>query len=114
MEEYGVLRAGLRLSEGVAQQRNPFRLNLEGVVQELLASSSVGHFVAGPIATIASLLGIRDRSRIKDLIAGTEAPPYALVWNQLTPEARESVLMAIGALKASPGTVAPVTLGVTT
>ena len=101
MDEYAVTRAGLRLAEGLAQRRNPFRLNLEGVVQELLASSSVERFVAGPIATIAALLGHRDRTAIKKLISGEQAPAYAMQWDVLTPEEREAVLMAVAAACAS-------------
>jgi hypothetical protein len=101
MDEYAVTRAGLRLAEGTAQQRNPFRLNLEGVVQELLASSSVERFVAGPIATIASFLGIRNRTLIKELIAGEQVPEYSLDWMSLSGDEREAVLMAVAAASAS-------------
>lgn len=108
MDEYAVTRAGLRLAEHTAQQKNPFRLNLEGVVQELLASSSVERFVSGPIATIASLLGLRDRKIVKSLIAGEESPAYAMDWAALTGEEREAVLMAVGAASASVSTFGPV------
>lgn len=104
MDEYGVTRAGLRLAEGLAQRRNPFRLNLEGVVQELLASSSAERFVAGPIATIAALLGYRDRTAIKRLVSGEQSPAYAMQWGTLTPEEREAVLMAVAAASASVST----------
>jgi hypothetical protein len=109
MDEYAVTRAGLRLAEGTAQQKNPFRLNLEGVVQELLASSSVERFVSGPIATIASLLGIRDRKVVKALIAGEQSPDYAMDWTSLTVDEREAVLMAVAAASAKASTSAPAT-----
>lgn len=104
MDEYAVTRAGLRLAESTAQQKNPFRLNLEGVVQELLASSSVERFVSGPIATIASLLGHRDRKIVKALIAGEETPSYAMDWVSLSVDEREAVLMAVAAASASTST----------
>lgn len=97
MDEYAVSRAGLRLVEAVSQRKNPFRLNLEGVIQELLASSSVERFVAGPIATIAGLLGHRDRTLVKKLISGEETPSYSITWSELSVEEREAVLMAIAA-----------------
>jgi len=101
MDEYAVSRAGLRISEAIAR-RNPFRLNLEGVVQELLASSQAELYVTGPIATIASLLGERDRTTIKRLISGEAVPSYALHWKDLSEEQRESVLVAVAACHASP------------
>ncbi len=97
MEEYGALRAGIRLSEGTALQRNPFRLNLEGVIQELLASSDVERFVAGPIATIAGLLGERDRTVIKKYVSGEAIPAFDIAWASLSAEHREATLMAIAA-----------------
>ncbi|MFL5612426.1 MAG: hypothetical protein ACJ796_02045 [Gemmatimonadaceae bacterium] len=102
MDEYAVTRAGLRVAEGLVR-RNPFRLNLEGVVQELLASSQVELYVAGPIATIASLLGERDRKRIKRLIAGEEAPDFSAQWAQFSEEEREAILVAVSACRATPG-----------
>ena len=107
MDEYAVTRAGLRLAEGTAQQRNPFRLNLEGVVQELLASSNVERFVSGPIATIASLLGQRDRKVIKALITGEASPAYAMDWASLSVDEREAVLMAVSAASANASTSSP-------
>lgn len=114
MDEYAVTRAGLRLGEATAQQRNPFRLNLEGVVQELLASSGVERFVAGPIATIAGLLGHRDRTVVKQLISGERTPAYAMQWDALSTDEREAVLMAVAAVSANapasmPGVAPPST-----
>jgi hypothetical protein len=108
MDEYAVTRAGLRLAEHTAKQKNPFRLNLEGVVQELLASGNVERFVSGPIATIASLLGISDRTVVKALISGQESPAYAIDWTGLTNEEREAVLMAVAAASAKVSTSIPV------
>lgn len=109
MDEYGVTRAGLRLGEAVAQ-RNLFRLNLEGVVQELLASSDVELYVTGQIATIASLLGERDRTKIKRLIAGEESPAFSMHWADLSDDEREAVLVAVAACFAAKGTSKAVSL----
>lgn len=96
MEEHGILRAGLRVAEGNAQQRNPFRLNMEGVVQELLASAHLELFIAGPIATMAARL-CQDRSRVKRLIDGEESPEItgAGDWASLERDQREAILMGI-------------------
>jgi len=53
MEEFGVERAGLRLTEYLAGKSHPFRDNIEGVIQELLASSDVAWYIAGRNATLA-------------------------------------------------------------
>lgn len=100
MEEYGTTRAGLRLAELTARRTHPFRLNLEGVIQELMTSSAVDRFVAARINTIAALLGETDRTVIKRLVAGELAPPYATNWGGLTEDEREAVLVAIAAASA--------------
>jgi hypothetical protein len=108
MEEYAVSRAGLRIAEGLALKRNPFRLNLEGVVQEVLASSTVERFVAAQIATIAALLGHKDRTIIKKMIAGEQAPQYSLNWAALSEDEREAVLLAVAAACAPTSRSIPV------
>jgi hypothetical protein len=97
MEEYGTTRAGLRLAEATAQRHHSFRDNLEGVIQELLASSAVERFVTGRIATIARLLGERDRTIVKQMIEGAAAPLYAVQWSSWSPEEREAILVAAAA-----------------
>ena len=94
IEETGSTRAGLRIGESMARHQDPFRLNLEGVVQELLASSEAERFVAGPIATIASLLGERDRTAVKQFIAGKQPPIVQADWDNLDELQREAVLVA--------------------
>ncbi len=95
IEETGSTRAGLRIAEPMAQRKDPFRLNLEGVVQELLASSDVERFIAGPIATIAKLLGERDRTAIKGLIEGHKPPMVDAAWDDLDDLQREALLVAV-------------------
>ena len=100
LEEHAATRAGLRVAESTARRKVPFRLNLEGVVQELLASSNVERFVAGPIATMAALLGLRDRTLVKQLISGASRPAFCANWTELEEEEREAVLMAVAAANA--------------
>jgi hypothetical protein len=102
IEDNGSVWAGLRIGESTAQQRDPFRLNLEGVVQELLASSDVERFVAGPIATIASLLRERDRTVIKQFITGKKPPMVKAEWAKLDDVQREAVLVAMCAAARRP------------
>jgi len=104
IDEHNVSRAGLRLSEATAMRVDPFRLNMEGVVQELLASSNVERFVAGRIVTIAALLGERDRKVVKKLVAGQKPTYLAANWNQLDEKEREAALMAVAAARSDAAT----------
>jgi hypothetical protein len=99
IEEHSVSRAGLRLTEGTAMRVDIFRLNMEGVVQELLASSNVERFVAGRIATIAALLGERDRKIVKKLVEGRKPAYLTAHWDALDERQREAALMAVAAAR---------------
>ena len=102
IEDTGSTRAGLRIGEGTAKRKDPFRLNLEGVVQELLASSDVERFVAGPIATIASLLGEDDRTVIKRYVEGTKPDLLQTAWADFDGLQREALLIALCAGLSTP------------
>ncbi len=97
MDEYGATRAGIRLTEPFAQQKNVPRLNLEGVIQELLSSSPVERYFAGAIAQIARYLE-EDRTRIKAYVNGEETYQGLGEWDGYSTEERESVLVAFAAL----------------
>ncbi len=101
IEETGSTRAGLRTIESLAKRKDPFRLNLEGVVQELLASSDVERFIAGPIATIASRLG-EDRPVVKEYIDGRRPELVKAAWDDLDELQREAVLVALCAGLSNP------------
>lgn len=96
MAEYQVRRAGIRLTEPTAQSTSAERLNLEGVIQELLSSSDVEAYFAGPIATIAARLGEADRSRVKEYFEG-QAFMGLEGWSDYTREQRESIVTAVAA-----------------
>ena len=94
--EYDVALAGIRLAEPIARSVDRSRLHIEGVLQELLASSTVISYFYGPIATIARLLGEEDRRVIKKYINGL---PFGQIanWVKLVPSQRESILVAVAA-----------------
>lgn len=98
MDEYGVRRAGIRLTEYTARRTSKERLNLEGVVQELLSSSAVEQYFAGTIATIAAWLGESDRSRVKGFFEGMEFMEMDS-WTDYSRERRESIVTAVAALQ---------------
>lgn len=101
IEEFDVNRAGLKLVEHTAHGRHEFRMNLEGVVQELLASSPVDRYFAGRIDRLTFLLGEGSRPRVRQYIRGEEPFDRVPAWDQYRRvEVRESVLAAVAALSA--------------
>lgn len=71
--EYRVTSAGVRTSEPVARRPSVLRANIEGVIQELLGARAFPSYFAGPLATVASRLGIPARD-IKSYATGEHAP----------------------------------------
>ena len=94
--EYGVALAGIRLAESVARRIPRRRLHVEGVVQELLASSSVESYFYGSIASIARLLGEPDRRVVTGYAEGKPFREFE-GWSDLAREQRESILVATAA-----------------
>jgi len=97
IDEYGSTRAGIRLAEPIAQHMSLERLHIEGVLQELLASSPVQCYFYGAIAKMASLLGVEARADVKQFIEG-RAFRGIPGWAQMASEQRESILAAVAAL----------------
>ena len=96
ISEYRVVVAGIRLAEPVARKPPPrSRLHVEGVIQELLASSTVEAYFYGPIASMARLLEEPTKA-IKRYVAGD---PFRDVrgWTERKPQQRESILVAVAA-----------------
>lgn len=98
LREYGVQQAGIRVTEAAAQGLSLERVQMEGVIQEAFASSDLGAYYVGQIASISSRVGI-DRARFKPLVAGEEAWEVDS-WDKMTKEGREALLCAVGAARA--------------
>lgn len=96
--EYRADCAGIRTTEPIAQP-NVLRVNIEGVIQELLASGAVATYFAGPIATMAGLLKINPRSRVKKFVSGEENYPDTTSWAKYSPEQREALLASLAAME---------------
>jgi hypothetical protein len=105
MEEFNVQRAGLRLAEPIAKASYPFRDNIEGVIQELLASSAVEYHVAGINSRLTAKLGLGDKTLFKSFCDGTASPEFITKWSEIKPEYREPVLAAVAALRGKAGMV---------
>ena len=100
MDDLEVTRAGIRLTESVALSRSEFRDNIEGVIQELLASSTVESYVAGGNGVLSARLGLSDKKLFKQYCKGEKAPEFAKGWATLKLEQREAVLAAIASLRS--------------
>jgi hypothetical protein len=96
--EYDVKRAGLRLAEGVSSNKDPFRIGIEAVLQELLSSSSVERYFCGRINSIAALIEGISTQDMKPLISGEKRFREMDTWGEMKPEQRESFLTAYAAL----------------
>ncbi len=97
LREYRIRKAGLRMTEGVADA-DPRRLQMEGVIQEAFASSFLESYFVGRIASISSRVGI-DKSAFKPLINERQDGPVEN-WSQMSALQREAILCAIGAKNA--------------
>lgn len=96
--EYGVCYAGIRITEFNSQNLDIFRLNVEGVVQEVLANSTVEKYFCGTISTIASLLGESSQD-IKSYFSADLVYASLKEWDKYQKEERESIITAIAALE---------------
>lgn len=106
LNEYGVRRAAIRVSEVAGKyqpkltQKAIERFNLEGVLQESLASCEVERYVAGRISTLSSLANLPPKA-FKRLAEGEdvfEHFPAENDWYGLSLEERESALACFAAL----------------
>ncbi|MFC5441083.1 hypothetical protein [Rhodanobacter ginsenosidimutans] len=99
IREYEISRAGLRVTESTAQTLSVSRIEIEGVIQEAFASSSLNSYYCGQISTIASRVGIA-RADFKPYVDGTKIFDGVENWNELRSEEREAVFAALGAVNA--------------
>ena len=97
LHEYSAERAGVRVTESNSQHKNIRRIELEGVIQESFASSTLESYYCGQISNISKLIGI-NRTEFKPIVDGTRDFTRVENWMSLTTtEQRESVLVALGA-----------------
>lgn len=97
INENNVRYACIRIAESNAMRVNIPRIYFEGVIQELIASSTIEKYYVGQISNISSKLEI-DRSAFKPLAAGKINYEEIMIWEKLSLEERESILAAISAL----------------
>lgn len=96
LREYDITEAGIRILEPTAQRISIERVQIEGVIQEALASSEVRQYYVGQISNIASRNGLK-RTEFKPLVDGEMMLEGFENWDDLTKTEREAVLCAMGA-----------------
>jgi len=97
--EYDISIAGIRLNETIAQSPSHFRINIEGVIQELFANSSINSYFCGNISSISSALK-ESTKIIKAYIDGSLLYEDIEDWKtKYKNEERETILIAISALE---------------
>lgn len=89
--------ACIRVTESIVRKISVERINIEAVIQELIASSSIEKYYVGQIATISAKLGIA-REKFKPIIESKESKcEFFDDWNQYNKEEKESLLAALSA-----------------
>lgn len=95
LTEYDITKAGIRIPESNAQTISIERTQIEGVIQELFASSTLTTYYIGQIASISKKINI-DRSDFKKFISGELDFKTVENWNNLTAMDKESLFTALG------------------
>jgi hypothetical protein len=97
INEFKITNACIRIAESTAQGSNISRVYIEGVIQELFASSTIQKYIVGQISNISSNLGI-ERSDFKPYAEGKKKFLNVENWETYSLEERESFISAISAL----------------
>jgi len=97
INENKVSRGCIRITESNAQRINISRIYLEGVIQEMFASSTITSYYTGQISSISNKLSI-DRKDFKKLLSGDKNFQIIQNWTDYNEEERESILASISAL----------------
>lgn len=94
--ENQVNKACIRTTEITAQKTSIERINIEAIIQELFASSTIEKYYIGQISNISAKLGIA-REDFKKVIDSKE---YDFIedWNKFNKEEKESLLASLSAL----------------
>jgi len=95
--ENKITLACIRITESNARKVSIPRIYMEGVIQELIASSTIQKYYVGQISSISAKLGM-DRELFKPLAKGKEVFMEIDIWNDICLENRESLMASISAL----------------
>ena len=99
LREYRIDSAGIRITESNSQHLCIRRIEIEGVIQEAFASSTLSSYYVGQISSIAARVGIA-RVDFKRYVDGHADCDLVENWDQFSSDEREAVLAALGARNA--------------
>lgn len=94
--EYDIQYAGLKTTEGLAKKPSVFRMNIEGVIQELFSDSTIKSYFAGTYTSIAARVKSMSTT-IKDGCKGENNILDIDIWEKLNKNHRECVFSALAA-----------------
>lgn len=97
INEFSITNACIRITESNVKSINIPRIYIEGVIQEIFASSSVIKYYVGQISSISANLGI-DRADFKPYAEGKKVYNEIENWSSYSLEERESLMSSISAL----------------
>jgi hypothetical protein len=95
--EYDVRYAGLRTAEGSAKTPNVFRMNIEGVIQELFSNSTIQQYFTGTFMSIASKMN-SSSTAIRECCEGRTNLLNIDNWDKINRNHRESLFAALAAI----------------
>lgn len=96
--EYEISAAGIRITEHNAQSPSLVRINIESVIQELIASSKVDHYFTGVSSSICCKLSIPNDGQLRKIIEGEECYRDITEWASFSKEHRECLLVGFSVL----------------
>lgn len=99
LREYKINQAGVRITESNAQKPSIARIQIESVIIEAFASSTLVNYYCGQISNISRLLKI-ERADFKKYVEGKLDYSDVDNWSDLTKVEKEACLTAIGAVYA--------------
>lgn len=97
INENNIDNACIRITESIAQTPSIERIYIEGVIQELFASSTIKKYYVGQISSISSKLGF-DKEKFKEYSKGKHNYLEIEGWKRFSEEERESLMSAISAI----------------
>jgi hypothetical protein len=98
INQYEVINAGIKVTEGNAQRISIERVSIEAIIQELFSSCSVQKYYGGNISKISKLLGIPNNGSLKRIIKGEDIPKELEFLKDLKENEREATISALAAL----------------
>lgn len=98
INENKISLACIRVTENISKNISIPRISIEGVVQELIASSKIENYKVVQLTNIASILGVKAKE-VKDIIDDKLEFKMVEQFSKYKKEEKESILSAICASK---------------